>query len=284
MTRPVMLVTGAHGQLGATIVSCLSDRWTVVACGRRELDIIDTTAVRDAVVRHRPAAIVNCAAYTDVDGAEDHAEKALLVNGLAVGALARAAREAGAALVHFSTDFVFDGTAKQAYSERDLPEPRGVYAQSKLVGEWLAADAPRHYLLRVESLFGGHPAKSSIDRIIDAIVTGKEARVFHDRTLSPSFVDDVAEATAFLLSSGAPAGLYHCVNTGPATWHEVAQHVQSVLGRRDACITPVSVADVPLRAPRPQYAALSNAKLAAAGFAMPPWQDAVGRYLARVPS
>jgi dTDP-4-dehydrorhamnose reductase len=148
----------------------------------------------------------------------------------------------------------------------------------------MAADAPGHYVLRVESLFGGRPARSSIDRIIDAIATGNEARVFHDRTLSPSYVDDVAEATAFLVSSGAAVGLYHCVNSGSATWYELAQHVASVLGRHDAPITPVSVADVRLRAPRPTFAALSNAKLAAAGFVMPHWHDALERYLARTRS
>ncbi len=279
--RPVALVTGAQGQLGSTMATRLSAEWSIVACGHRDLDVTDTAAVRETVFRHRPAVIVNCAAYTDVDGAEDQVEKALMVNGLAVGALARAAHEVGATLVHFGTDFVFDGTARTPYTEDDLPEPKSVYAQSKLVGEWLAADAPLHYILRVESLFGGQHARSSIDRIIDTITAGREARAFHDRTVSPSFVDDVADATAFLVAAGAPAGVYHCVNSGSATWYEVAQRVAAELASPDAPITAVSVADVPLKAPRPQFAALSNAKLVAAGFRMPRWQDALKRYLAR---
>jgi dTDP-4-dehydrorhamnose reductase len=282
--RPVALVTGAQGQLGVTLATRLSTEWSIVACSHRDLDVTDAAAVREAVSRHRPAVVFNCAAYTDVDGSEEQAEKALAVNGIAVGTLARAAREAGATLVHFSTDFVFDGAAQAPYTEADLPEPKSVYAQSKLVGEWMAASAPRHYVLRVESLFGGLQARSSIDRIIHAVASGREARVFHDRTLSPSFVDDVADATRFLVTSGAPPGTYHCVNTGSATWHEVALHVASLLSKADAQITPVSVADVPLKAPRPQFAALSNAKLAEAGFSMPHWQDALRRYLARARS
>lgn len=278
---PVALVAGAGGQLGETIVQRLANRWSIVAMGRRQLDLADTAAIGETVARLRPAVIVNCAAYTDVDGAEMAARQALAVNALAVGAFARAARDVGATLVHYSTDFVFDGTATEPYAETVAPAPQSVYAQSKLLGEWLAADAPTHYVLRVESLFGGPRAKSSIDRIVDAISGGTEARVFVDRTVSPSFVDDVAEATAALVASAAPAGVYHCVNSGCATWYEVARHAAAQLGREDATITPVSVKDIPLKAKRPQYAALSNEKLARAGFRMPSWQDALDRHLAR---
>jgi dTDP-4-dehydrorhamnose reductase len=252
--------------------------------GRRDLDLADAHAVRRAVARLRPDIIVNCAAYTDVDGAEGAAAHAMAVNGLAVGTLARAAREVGATLVHYSTDFVFDGTSPAPYVETDEPQPQSVYAQSKLVGEWLAADAPVHYVLRVESLFGGPLAKSSIDRIVDAIAGHREARVFADRTVSPSFVDDVADATAFLVASGAPSGLYHCVNTGSATWYDVARVIAGRLGRPDATITPVSVTDVVLKAKRPQFASLANEKLARAGYPMASWEDALDRHLARTRS
>lgn len=281
-SRPLVVLTGAHGQLGETIAERLADRWSIVALGRRELDLADSVAIREMVARLRPDLIVNCAAYTDVDGAETAARHALAVNALGVGALARAARDVGATLVHYSTDFVFDGKAATPYVETVAPEPQSVYAQSKLVGEWLAADAPVHYVLRVESLFGGPRAKSSIDRIIDAISGSTEARVFVDRTVSPSFVDDVAEATAALVASGAAPGVYHCVNSGSATWLDVARHVAGRLGREDAAITPVSVKDVKLTAKRPQFAALSNEKLARAAFRMPSWQDALDRHLARM--
>ncbi len=175
---------------------------------------------------------------------------------------------------------MFAGTASTPYVETERPEPRSVYAQSKLIGEWLAADAPQHYVLRVESLFGGSQRKSSIDRIAGLVRANQPAPVFVDRVVSPSFVVDVADASAFILKNRPPIGLYHCVNTGHATWKDVGEEIVRHLGASAAALRPVSVSDVPMRAPRPQFAALSNAKLARAGFVMPSWQDAIRRYLA----
>ena len=121
--------------------------------------------------------------------------------------------------------FVFAGTSRSPYAETEQPEPRSVYAQSKLIGEWLAADAPQHYVLRVESLFGGPHRRSSVDRIVDAVRNGQAAPVFTDRVVSPSFVADVADASAFLLRTRPATGLYHCVNSGHATWLEVGQEI-----------------------------------------------------------
>jgi dTDP-4-dehydrorhamnose reductase len=175
---------------------------------------------------------------------------------------------------------VFAGTSSTPYTENDQPEPRSVYAQSKLVGEWLAADARQYYVLRVESLFGGPRRRSSVDRIVDALQSDQAAPVFKDRVVSPSFVADVAGASAFLLQTRPAFGVYHCVNTGHATWLEVGEEIVRRLGKSSASLKPISVNDVSLPAPRPQFAALSNEKLARAGYSMPPWQDAIARYLA----
>ncbi len=149
-----VLVTGAAGLLGSAVVREFSRDGDVEAADRSTLDITDAAAVERMVGRMRPAAIVNCAAYNDVDGAEDDAKRALSVNAFGVLTLARAAREAQSTLVHYSSDFVFDGETTRPYAEDDEPRPRSVYAASKLLGEWFATDAPRHYVLRVESLFG----------------------------------------------------------------------------------------------------------------------------------
>ena len=276
-----VLVVGAAGQLGRATVACLSRDRAVTPCTRRDVDLTNHGALRAFVLDRKPDAIVNCAAWNNVDGAEDDPRNALDVNAMAVRTLARAASDLGAVLVHYSTDFVFAGTASSPYTEADLPEPQSVYAQSKLVGEWLAAACLRHYVLRVESLFGGEAARSSVDRIIDAVRAGQPAAVFVDRSVSPSFVDDVAEATRYILDGAVPSGLYHCVNTGVATWLEVGREIARQLQQPETTLKAVSVKDVKLRASRPQYAALSNAKLAAAGFAMPTWQDALARHLTR---
>jgi dTDP-4-dehydrorhamnose reductase len=278
-----VLVLGATGQLGAAMVRHLALRHEIVATTVDDLDVRDQAAVRARVAAARPDAIVNCSAFTDVDGGEDHPVEALAVNAFAVRSMAQAATHANALLVHYSTDFVFDGRASMPYTEDDVPNPRSTYASSKLIGEWFAAEAPRHYVLRVESLFGGLPGapgvrRTSVDRIVDSIVAGQEARVFVDRTVSPSYTVDVSVATECLLEQQAPFGLYHCVNSGQCTWYELAVEVARQL-KREPRLLAVPVADVRLRAERPKYCALSNAKLAAAGITMPAWQDALARYL-----
>ncbi|MCE2540269.1 MAG: dTDP-4-dehydrorhamnose reductase [Acidobacteria bacterium] len=279
------LVTGAGGQLGRSVARVLAAEHDVVPLTRGELDITDEPRVRAGVAEACPGVIVNCAAYNAVDDAEDDVVAALEVNAFGVRSLARAAAACGATLVHYGTDFVFDGTASEPYREDDAPNPQSVYAASKLLGEWFARSA-RHYVLRVESLFGG-PARlagadgrrlgGSLDRIADALLDGREVRAFVDRVVSPSYVEDVAAATLALLR-GAPApGLYHCVGSGRGTWFDVATALAEELGV-EPVIRGITLDDLALRAARPRFCALSNRKLAAAGVEMPHWRDAVARY------
>ena len=171
---------------------------------------------------------------------------------------------------------------RRPYTEDDRPNPRSVYAASKMLGEWFAEDAPRAYVLRVESLFGrvcrrdrrkgqcGHDCRRG--------PRGFPARVFEDRTVSPTYVPDAARATRALLERGAPAGVYHCVNSGHCTWLEFGQEVARRLGVEPR-FEVLRQSELKLPAERPQYCALSNDKLAAAGVTMPTWQDALARYL-----
>jgi dTDP-4-dehydrorhamnose reductase len=277
------LVTGAAGRLGAVLVEAFAGD-EVIAYNREGLDVTDPVAVREAVAAAAPVGLVlNCAAFNDVDGAEDRPSAALAVNAFAVRSLARAAEACGATFVHFGTDFVFDGAANQPYGESDSPSPRSVYGLSKLLGDWLALEAPRGYVLRVESLFGAGAGwmgrRSSLDAILEGIERGSDVRVFTDRVVSPSYVHDVARAVRHLVESGATPGLYHCVNSGHATWHDVAVEVARLLGTRPR-LQPVTLDQTAFRAARPRFCALSNRKLEAAGFAMPAWNDALQRWLA----
>ena len=276
-----VLVTGAAGQLGTMIVRVFHDA-DVIAHTRHSLDIADASAVSRIVGEARPDVIINCAAYNDVDGAETAPTAALAGNAFAPRNLARAAVAAGAIFVHYSTDFVFDGRSARPYTEEDPPSPQSTYAASKLLGEWFALDVPRAYVLRVESLFGSPRdwtgRRGTMDGIISGLEEGRELRVFSDRVVSPSYTPDIAAATYHLVASHAPSGLYHCVNAGQATWQEVAQTAARLLGVVPR-LTPVSVKDVKLKANRPAFCALSPQKLAAAGFAMPPWEDALRRWL-----
>ena len=276
-----VLVTGAAGRLGAMVVNAFQD-CQVIALTRSSLDITDAGAVSRAVADMRPDVLINCAAFNDVDGAESAPLAALAVNAFAPRNLARAAAEAGALFVHYGTDFVFDGNASQPYDEAATPSPQSSYAASKLLGEWFALDVPRAYVLRVESLFGSAAhwtgRTGTFDTIVAGIEAGRDVRVFTDRIVSPSYVPDIAAATRHLVLTGAPTGLYHCVNAGQATWYEVAQAAAELL-RVTPRLVPVSIGEVQMKARRPQFCALSPRKLAATGFAMPSWQDALQRWL-----
>jgi dTDP-4-dehydrorhamnose reductase len=254
----------------------------VIAMTRAGLDITDDDAVAAAIADARPDLIVNCAAYNDVDAAEAAAPLALRVNAFAVLALARAATAAAAMLMHFSSDFVFDGETDRPYTEEDRPNPRGTYAASKLLGDWFALEATRAYVLRVESLFGppgsGGGRRGSLGTLVDGIRAGAEVPVFVDRIVSPSYTPDIARAARVLVERQAPAGVYNCVNSGRASWAGIADRAASLLGV-PLRIRPLTLETARLRARRPRYCALSNAKLAAAGVEMPSWEDALERFL-----
>jgi dTDP-4-dehydrorhamnose reductase len=274
-----VVVVGAAGQLGQAMLARLNKQWKTLGLTRDELDLTDPIRVRSRFRELAPDVIVNCAGYNQVDEAEKQPVLAMEINAFAVLSLARAAADAGAALVQFSSDFVFDGHTDRPYSEDDPPAPQSVYAASKLIGEWFSSEAPAHYILRVESLFGGvRRRKSSLDKIIDAVTAGNPVRVFVDRVVSPSYVWDVADATAAVLESRPTPGIYHCVNTGAASWLEVAEEARRQLGSTSP-LEPITAAAVVLPARRPRYCALSNEKLRRVGIDMPTWQDALSRAL-----
>jgi dTDP-4-dehydrorhamnose reductase len=276
-----VVVLGAGGQLAAAVMAQFARTTEMVALTRADLDITDRAQVRARIGSERPSVIVNCAAYNAVDAAEDNPVTALEVNALAVRSLAYAAADSGATLVHYGTDFVFDGRVDRPYSETDRPNPESAYAASKLLGEWFAATAPRYYVLRVESLFGsvrGGPAHGSADEIIRGIRAGAEVPVFVDRTVSPTYVVDAAAATSQVLGGRLPSGTYHCVNSGCTTWSLFAEEAARLLGVAPR-LAPMTLEKAALRVKRPKYCALSNARLAEHGVTLPDWRDALRRSL-----
>ena len=280
-----LLVTGARGLLGAAIVrEFAAAGWEVLPFHRDTLDVTDRAAVARRVAEARADLVVNCVAYNDVDGAEKDPVTALRVNALAVRSLAAAAKAAGATLVHYGTDFVFDGEGDRPYVEEDRPNPRSAYGVSKLLGEWFALEHPRAYVLRVESLFGepgpDGSRQGSLKGILVRLRAGEQLPVFVDRTVSPGYTTDIAAATRALVEQGAAPGVYHCVNAGPTSWADIAAEAARLLGL-PIDMKPITLESVALPARRPKYSALSVAKLAAAGIAMPPWQDALARHLGR---
>jgi len=275
-----IVVLGAGGQLGHSMRErAIAQGHTVIGLTRQQADITQPKTLGAALAAAAPDAVFNCAAYARVDEAEDEPVQAFAANAWALRDLARLSRALSFTLVHYSTDFVFEGCEPIPRIETDATNPRGVYATSKLLGERFAAEAPDHYILRVESLFGGPAGKSSVDALLNGLIAGREVKPFADRTVSPSFVDDVSDASLKLVTLRAPAGLYHCVNSGHTTWLELTRTAAQLLNRPTSLITPINMVGLTMRVPRPLLAALSNEKLRSVGVEMPTWQDALARYI-----
>jgi dTDP-4-dehydrorhamnose reductase len=276
-----VLILGADGQLGTEFRGALASGSQVFAIDRADVDISDASALTKYTRDRQPTLIVNCAAFNDVDGAEHRPLDALYTNAFAVETMARLAGELDATLVHFSSDFVFDGEASRPYREADSAHPLSVYAMSKWLAEVAARLAPRHYVLRLSSLYGGPQRRSFIDRIAAAVQTGQALSVFSDRIVSPSYTLDVVRATVSLVEHEAPSGIYHCGSSDHCSWYELACEIARHLGVAATCLRPVPFVQATLGAVRPRFCALSSDKLAGFGGGPRRWSEAVRHHLAR---
>jgi dTDP-4-dehydrorhamnose reductase len=262
----------------------------------RELDVTNRDAVERAIADLRPDAVINCAAYTDVDGAESHRERAFAVNGEAPGfiaaALARQGRGAGAdsLLVHFGSDYVFDGSGSRPYREHDRSGPIGAYGASKLAGELEIAEHGRRYvILRTQWLYGFH-GRSFPRTMWERATAGLPTKVVNDQTGRPTYSVDLARATWALLTverragagsadAAAPGRILHVANGGRATWYDVAERIFRRAGRT-SLLTPCSTADFPRPARRPSWSVLDTTRFeSVVGRPLPPWEDALDRFL-----
>jgi dTDP-4-dehydrorhamnose reductase len=286
-----VLLTGAGGQLAADLAATFTAAGHEVHSRRREdLDIEDERAVRTALDDVRPSIILNPAAYNRVDDAETDAALAFAVNAYGPRVLARASADAGAALVHYSTDYVVDGTRRRPYTEADAPLPLSAYATSKLCGEYFVrALAPRHYVLRVCGLFGpaGRHTRHGnfVETMLRVAVAGRALRVVADQIVAPTSTHDVAIATLELIAGTAPYGLYNCTARGETSWYDYARTIFEVAGVA-ADLSPTTAAEYGAPARRPAYSILDNGKLEAAGVPRPRhWREALVEYLtSRQPS
>jgi dTDP-4-dehydrorhamnose reductase len=250
-----------------------------------EFDLADHDRVLGTLAQLRPTAVINTAAYTLVDRAQQEAERCEAINVGGVAHLVEACRRAGCTLVQVSTDFVFGGDSarRQPYRETDPPAPQGVYARTKLESERIAAQWPKHLVVRTCGLYGRLGPRSPgnfVETMLRLASSGKSLRVVDDQECTPSYVPHVARAMVFLLGVGA-IGVYHVVNSGATTWCRFAAEVFRLAGL-DVDVTPITTTAYGAPAPRPAYSVLDTSKyLALAGRpALPPWQDALAEYLA----
>ncbi|VAW35317.1 dTDP-4-dehydrorhamnose reductase [hydrothermal vent metagenome] len=281
-----VLVAGASGMLGRALASLLLGAgYEVVAPGRPELDITELQAVRALVRGVAPAAVINCAAYTAVDKAEDERGKAELINREGAANLSRAAADAGAKFIHISTDFVFDGTKNTPYSEDDEPAPVGVYGSSKLAGEDKVIAAGGDFFIVRTSWLYGPGSDNFVTKIAGKARSSKELRVVFDQVGTPTYTFDLAEAIINLTELELDNGIYHFSNEGVASWYDFAVAVVEGLKRRGAGLSveriePVLSAAYKTPAKRPSYSVMDKAKYKkATGAHVRHWGEALSSYL-----
>ncbi len=271
MTR--YLIAGAGGMLGHDLRAALVGR-DVVALGRSELDITDAAAVADAV--RGVDVVINAAAYTAVDAAEEHEDDASAINATGAGNLARAAAGAGARLVQVSTDYVFRGDATSPYPEDAPLDPLGAYGRTKAAGERLVREAhPAPHIVRTAWLYGEHGA--SFPRTMLRLASERDTvSVVTDQVGQPTWTGDLAAAIVALLDADAPAGTYHGTNGGQASWFDFARAVFELAGLDPERVLPTDSASFVRPAPRPSYSVLAHGAWARAGLAEPRhWREAL---------
>jgi len=269
----VIVVTGPTGQLGTAFGRLLEGR-EVRNLSETELDFKHLEEIPRALAAIGPSMVINCAAYTAVDAAEEDEGTARIVNATAVGALAAACADIGARFVTFSTDYVFDGTSADGYVESDRPNPMSAYGRTKLEGERLALDRnPDALVVRTSWLLSGTHANFAATMI--ELISRGPVRVVDDQRGRPTLVDDLARATVDAVGRGA-TGILHLANEGITTWYGLAREVASIAGLDPERVTPCSTDEFPRPAPRPADSVLNSERLAELGIdPMPPYQPSL---------
>jgi len=284
MHRATILVTGANGQLGFDLARLLAPRGDVVAADRMRLDLADADAVVAAVRGARPALIVNAGAYTAVDLAEKEPAQAMAINGRAPGILADEAKRIGAVLIHYSTDYVFDGARTTPYPENAPTAPLNVYGATKLEGERAIAAVGAHAIVLRTSWVYGLRGKNFLLTVRRLAAERDELRIVADQVGVPNWCTSLAEATARIVGGGLPAlaeraGLYHLSATGSASWFDFARAIVGDVAKPR--VVSIATADYPLPARRPAYGVLASARFEGTfGFALSDWRDELARCLA----
>jgi dTDP-4-dehydrorhamnose reductase len=279
-----ILVTGKNGQVGQELLRALAGMGEVIALDRAQLDLADLDAVRSSVRSIRPDLIINAAAYTAVDQAETEIALAMRINADAPGVLAEEAKKIGAALIHYSTDYVFDGSKDGAWDENDMPAPLSVYGRSKLAGEKaIAATGVPHLILRTSWVYGLH-GKNFLLTMLRLAQTRPELSIVNDQFGAPTWSRSIAEATAQIVLQSekiaAHSGIYHMSAGGRTSWYGFAQKIFAHPSLQyKLLLHAIPTADYPLPAQRPQNSVLNTSKFQQTFCSLLQWDEALAHCL-----
>ncbi|MFC1540792.1 dTDP-4-dehydrorhamnose reductase [Candidatus Margulisiibacteriota bacterium] len=278
-----VLIIGSDGQLGTDLCKVIPKE-EQVPLTIADIDITDRDKTLAVIKQHAPDIVINTAAYHNVDDAEDNKDLAFSVNAQGAKNVAEACQQAGAGLVHLSTDYVFDGSKDSPYVESDPPRPLSVYAESKYAGEHYVKEiSGKHFIIRSAGLYGaagclGKGGTNFVEAMLKRAASQPELRVVTDEIVSPTYTLDLAIKIDQLLRTGQ-YGIYHIVNHGQCSWHEFTCKIFELLGRQ-VSIEKVTSAEFKARAKRPKYSVLKNANLAKLGLDdLRPWPEALRAYL-----
>ncbi|HXF96007.1 MAG TPA: dTDP-4-dehydrorhamnose reductase [Gemmatimonadales bacterium] len=276
-----VLLLGAGGMLARDLRATAPPQADLLALTRRDLDVADEVSLAGVLHRERPAVVLNAAGYTRVDDAERDQATAFAVNARAPGSIGRAAAAIGAVVVHFSSDYIFDGDRRVPYREDDAPHPLSVYGASKVEGERaLQASGAEHLIIRTQWLFGLH-GRSFPRTMWERAHRRAPTRVVADQTGRPTCTEDLARATWTLIGLGA-RGVLHVANSGMATWYDVAREVFQAAGAAEL-VSPCTTAEYPSPARRPAWSVLDTGRYEAfSRWPLPPWTQAMERFLRRL--
>ncbi|MBU1656493.1 MAG: dTDP-4-dehydrorhamnose reductase [Gammaproteobacteria bacterium] len=275
-----ILLIGKNGQVGWELQRTLATLGDVVAIDRQGMDLANPDSIRNTIRTIRPDLIVNAAAYTAVDKAESEPELAMAINGIAPGIMAEEAKRLGAAMVHYSTDYVFDGTKTSPYTEDDIPNPISVYGKTKLAGEQAVQAAGIPYLIFRTSWVYGLRGRNFLLTILRLAKERDELRIVDDQIGAPTWSRMIAEATGQVLGQGFQpfvmrSGIYNLTAAGQTSWHDFTRAIlenASGLIQPLPHLIPLATSEYPLPAPRPPYSTLSSIKLNRIfGVALPDW-------------
>jgi len=280
-----LLLFGGNGQVGRALQSGETLAYELIVATRRECDLTDAESVRRLVRRVRPNVIVNAAAYTAVDKAESDRDSCFAVNAAAPAAMASEAAALGARLVHYSTDYVFDGMKTTPYAEEDATGPRNVYGASKLEGEQGIAEAGGEFVvLRTSWVYGNH-GTNFLKTMLRLRSERPELRIVADQRGAPTSADAIAEATREILKQARKgdwrSGMYHMTAGGATTWYGFAKAIFERAGEPAPSVIAINTAEYPTPAARPMNSVLSNEKFAAYfGFRLPEWEQQLDAVMA----
>jgi dTDP-4-dehydrorhamnose reductase len=276
-----IVIIGSTGQLGTDLTKVLQQEHEVIGLTHQDIEVADYNSCL-ILKKHRPNIILNTAAFHKTDKCEEEPIKTFSVNAIGARNIATVSKEIEATTVFISTDYVFDGSKKEPYTENDLPNPINTYGISKLAGELYTKQNPKHYIVRVASLFGVAGASGKGGNFVESMITKAKKKetitVVDDMWMSPTYTKDAATTIKKMIDSKLPFGIYHATNQGYCTWFQFAQEIFKLTGLNQT-LAPTKTRQLQMKAKRPKFSALKSARLPKYGMQMREWKEALLDYL-----